>query len=105
MAILATLAALLFVYSLLSHRLERTVVTGPMILTAAGIVMYFAWPEQLSEPLKVKPILRLMEIALAIVLFTDGTRIRVADLIGSAQLPGGPLSQPKVTPNLRVSLA
>jgi NhaP-type Na+/H+ or K+/H+ antiporter len=88
MAILATLAALIFVYSLLSHRLERTVVTGPMILTAAGIVMYLVSPEQLSEPFQVKPILRLMEIALAIVLFTDGTRIRVADLIGSAQLPG-----------------
>jgi NhaP-type Na+/H+ or K+/H+ antiporter len=59
-----------------------------MIFTAAGILLYFALPDQLAAPLEVKPILLFMEIALAIVLFTDGTRIRVAELIGSAKLPG-----------------
>ncbi len=88
MTILAILAALIFLYSLLSHRLERTIITGPMIFTTAGILLYFALPDQLAGPLEVKPVLRLMEIALAVVLFTDGTRIRVSELIGSAHLPG-----------------
>jgi NhaP-type Na+/H+ or K+/H+ antiporter len=88
MTTLAILAALIFLYSLFSHRLERTSITGPMIFTTAGILLYFALPDQVAEPLKLKSVLRLTEIALAIVLFTDGTRIRVSELIGSAQLPG-----------------
>jgi NhaP-type Na+/H+ or K+/H+ antiporter len=88
MIILAIFAALIFLYSLLSHRLERTILTGPMIFTIAGILLYFAIPDQMAEPTKLKPIMLLMEIALAVVLFTDGTRIRVSELIGSAQLPG-----------------
>ncbi|KPK13382.1 MAG: hypothetical protein AMJ56_02065 [Anaerolineae bacterium SG8_19] len=88
MIILAILAALIFLYSLVSHRLERTILTGPMIFTTAGILLYFAMPDQSSEVVKLKPVLQLMEIALAVVLFTDGTRIKVGDLIGSATIPG-----------------
>jgi NhaP-type Na+/H+ or K+/H+ antiporter len=88
MAILAIFAGLFFVYSLLSHRLERTVVTGPMIFTTAGILMYIAFPDPAFKPLELKPVLRLMEITLALVLFTDGTRIRVTELVGMASLPG-----------------
>ncbi|MES0361143.1 MAG: cation:proton antiporter [Anaerolineales bacterium] len=88
MTAIAILAALIFLYSLISHRLERTILTGPMIFTTAGILLYFAMPNQFGAIFDVKPILLLMEIALAVVLFTDGTRIKVADLIGSATLPG-----------------
>jgi NhaP-type Na+/H+ or K+/H+ antiporter len=88
MTILAILAALMFLYSLLSHRLERTIITGPMIFTTAGILMYLAFPGQMAGAIELKPVLLLAEIALAVVLFTDGTRIRVSELIGSAKLPG-----------------
>lgn len=88
MTILAFLAALIFVYSLLSHRLERTIITGPMIFTTAGIALYFAMPGQIAATSELKPVLLLTEVALAVVLFTDGTRIRVSELIGSAGLPG-----------------
>ena len=88
MTIIAILAALIFLYSLVSHRLEKTILTGPMIFTLAGILLYFGMPDQFSEVVKVKPVLQLMEIALAVVLFTDGTRIKVRELIGSATLPG-----------------
>ena len=88
MTIIAILAALIFLYSLLSHRLERTIITGPMIFTIAGILLYFAMPDQFGAIFDVKPILLLMEIALAVVLFTDGTRIKISELIGSATLPG-----------------
>ena len=88
MTIIAILAALIFFYSLLSHRLERTIITGQMIFTAAGIAFYFIAPDQFPERFQVKPILVLMEIALAVVLFTDGTRIKITELIGSATLPG-----------------
>ena len=71
MIVIAILAALIFIYSLLSHRLERTILTGPMIFTAAGILLYLAMPDQLAAPLEVKPVLQLMEIALAVVLEED----------------------------------
>jgi NhaP-type Na+/H+ or K+/H+ antiporter len=87
MIVIAILAALIFIYSLLSHRLERTILTGPMIFTIAGILMILAAPKQIGATFELKPVLRLMEIALAVVLFTDGTRIHVRELIGSAQIP------------------
>lgn len=88
MTILAIFALLVFVVSLISNRLERTIITAPMIFTTAGILLYFTMSDQLAAPLSIKPILTVTELALAIVLFTDGTRIRVADLIGTAELPG-----------------
>ena len=88
MTAIAILAALIFLYSLLSRRLERTIITGPMIFTAAGILLYFLLPSEFGGKTQVKPVLQLMEIALAVVLFTDSTRIRIADLMGSATLPG-----------------
>ena len=36
MVLLTAFVVLVFVYSLLSRRLERTVVTAPMLFTAAG---------------------------------------------------------------------
>jgi NhaP-type Na+/H+ or K+/H+ antiporter len=87
MTILAILAALIFLYSLLSHRLERTIITGPMIFTTAGILLYIIMPDEFGGKIHIKPVLQLLEIALAVVLFTDGTRIRIAELIGIASLP------------------
>lgn len=87
MTSLAILAALIFLYSLLSHRLERTIITGPMIFTTAGILLYIIMPDEFGGKFHVKPVLQLLEIALAVVLFTDGTRIRIAELIGIASLP------------------
>jgi NhaP-type Na+/H+ or K+/H+ antiporter len=88
MTILAILAALIFLYSLLSHRLERTIITGPIIFAVAGILGYYFLPGQTSTAVDLKPVLLLAEIALAVILFTDGSRIRVSELLGSAQLPG-----------------
>ena len=42
MILIATFVALVFVYSLLSRRLERTVVTAPIVFTSAGLLMALA---------------------------------------------------------------
>ncbi len=88
MTILAIFAALVFLVSLISLRLERTIITTPIIFTTAGILVYFAMSDQLEASLSIKPVLAITELALALVLFTDGTRIRVTDLMGTAQIPG-----------------
>ena len=73
-------ASFIFLYSLLSHRLERTILTGPMIFTAAGILLYFALPDQLARPLELRPTLRLAEVALAMETNLDA----MDDLLGQA---------------------
>ena len=37
---LAFFVSLLFLYSLLSRRLERTIVTAPIVFTVAGMLMF-----------------------------------------------------------------
>jgi hypothetical protein len=69
MTILTILAALIILHSLLSHRLERTLLTGPMIFTVAETPGCFALPEQTSAIVDLKPVLRLAEITLAVMLF------------------------------------
>ena len=41
---LAVFVSLLFFYSLISQRLERTILTAPIVFTAAGMVMFPAFP-------------------------------------------------------------
>jgi xanthine/uracil/vitamin C permease (AzgA family) len=42
MSLLAILVGLLLGYSLVSRRLEGTILTGPILFTAAGVVMALA---------------------------------------------------------------
>lgn len=74
MILLATFLALLFAYSLVSARVARTVLTAPMVFTAAGLVAY--------PLLRVVPrgeagqefFLRMAETGLVLLLFTDASR-------------------------------
>ena len=49
MTLLAIFAALLFVYSLLSRRLDETVLTGPMLFTVAGAAVAVQVPAEDSK--------------------------------------------------------
>jgi NhaP-type Na+/H+ or K+/H+ antiporter len=58
-----------------------------MIFATAGLILAFAWPDQYGGAVEMKPWLLFSEIALAVMLFTDATRIRIRALTGSADLP------------------
>ena len=45
MTLIAIFIALIFCYSLVSGRLERTIVTAPIVFTAAGMVALLFLPE------------------------------------------------------------
>jgi hypothetical protein len=83
----AVFVILIFLFSLVSRRLERTIITGPMVFTAAGILLILALPDLALLEVKPKAVVLFSEIALALVLFTDATRIRVRDVLGGADLP------------------
>lgn len=87
MIVVGVFVALVFLFGLVSHRLERTIVTGPMVFTAAGLLTAFALPGLTEVQLEIKPVVLLSEVTLALVLFTDATRIRVRALLRSAGLP------------------
>ena len=76
-----------FFYSLVSHRLERSVITAPIIFTLSGIALY-RLPPAFSDPeLKRQGFLLIAEIGLVMTLFTDAARINLKSLSVNRNLP------------------
>ncbi|MBB1635913.1 MULTISPECIES: sodium:proton antiporter [Cupriavidus] len=87
MVIIAAFLLIVFLYSLVSRRLERTIFTAPLLFTAAGVLMA-ASPAALSElALDRKGLLLVAELGLVMTLFTDASRVRPSMLKGNANLP------------------
>jgi sodium/hydrogen antiporter len=85
---LAVLGAVVIAYALFSRRLERSVISAPMVFVAAGIV---AGPDALdlvSLDFRRGTAFHIAELALAILLFSDAAHIDVRSLRGNASLPG-----------------
>jgi NhaP-type Na+/H+ or K+/H+ antiporter len=83
---LAAVAGALLVWALLSSRLSRFDISGPMALVALGLVAHSAGLADLAPdgaPLGV-----VAQAALALLLFTDAARIDITRLRHDAQLPG-----------------
>ena len=87
MVLIAAFICLVFVYSLVSRRLEQTIVTAPILFTAAGALLAFS-PEALSElGLDRKGFMLVAELGLVMTLFTDASRVALRMLRGQANLP------------------
>jgi NhaP-type Na+/H+ or K+/H+ antiporter len=71
---LAVFISLLFLYSLVSRRLEQTIVTAPIVFTIAGMLMFPALPVNLKAGVHAEVLFRLSEIGLVLLLFTDASR-------------------------------
>src|SRR5512147_2907129 len=87
MALTTVFVILVFLYSLLSRRLERTVVTAPIVFTAAGLLT-FLMPRWLSAlEIERKSFLLVAELGLVMTLFTDAAHIDLRVLKGNRNLP------------------
>jgi len=84
---LALFFSLLFAFSLVSRRLEGTIITAPMVFTAAGMVMFPALPSIMRAGLNATVFLRLAEIGLVLLLFTDASRTELDTLRSVGSLP------------------
>jgi NhaP-type Na+/H+ or K+/H+ antiporter len=80
-------AIILFAYSLVSRRLEGSMVTAPMIFVAAGILLSPEGFDILALNASSGLILVFAEIALVLVLFSDAARINFRVLKGNSELP------------------
>jgi sodium/hydrogen antiporter len=89
---LAAFVSLLFLYSLLSGRLERTIVTAPIVFTVAGMVMFPALQGILSAGFTANAALHIAEIGLVMLLFTDASRTDLNVLRNIRNLPARLLS-------------
>lgn len=77
-----------FLYSLVSSRLERTVVTAPIIFTLAGMLLYSLPSVNISDlGLKRDGFLLIAEIGLVMTLFTDAAHINFKHLTPNRSLP------------------
>src|SRR5260221_1138987 len=74
MTSLAVFVSLLFLYSLVSRRLEQTIVTAPIVFTAAGMLMFPALAAILKAGVNAEVLFRLSETGLVLLLFTDASR-------------------------------
>lgn len=87
MSLLAIFVPLLFVYGLFSERLERTPLTPPIVFTAAGAALGFAFPA-FREPFAERGVvLAVAETGLVLLLFTDASRTDLTVLRGIRSLP------------------
>src|SRR5208282_6049523 len=89
---LALFVSLLFVYSLVSRRLARTIVTTPMVFTVAGMLTFPALQGILRAGFTANVALRLAEVGLVMLLFTDSSHINLIVLRNVQNLPARLLS-------------
>lgn len=79
--------AVTIVYSLISGRLSKTIVTLPIVFTGLGYLVYGP-VEQLAETQLLHEIARTVaEVTLIIVLFADASHVRFARLVENYKIP------------------
>lgn len=87
MVLLVLFVVLIFAYSLISGRIERTVVSAPIFFTVAGVIAGFVGPELSRGPEDIGLFLRIAEIGLILLLFSDASRTDLRVLTNIRDLP------------------
>ncbi|MGB9304025.1 MAG: sodium:proton antiporter, partial [Mycobacterium sp.] len=87
MVLMAVFVVLVFLYSLVSQRLQRTVITAPMLFTAAGAATVLLPGVARELVLDRKILLLIAELGLVMLLFTDASRINRSLLKAGRSLP------------------
>lgn len=87
MIVFGVFILLVFLFGLVSGRLEKTVITPPMVFTAAGILLFMGQPGLVEAEVDSEIWLTLAEVALVLVLFSDATRINRRALLSDESLP------------------
>jgi len=87
MTLLVVFITLVFLHSLVSARLERTVITAPILFTAAGLTTALFLPEMPDRQRNLGLFLQLAEVGLVLLLFTDASRTELRRLRHMRSLP------------------
>ena len=87
MVIITAFIVLVFFYSLVSRRLEHTVITAPIVFTAMGVLLILAISGLHDLNMKRETFLELAEVGLVMLLFADASRINLKTLRSKERLP------------------
>ncbi len=88
----AIFVLLLFGYALISRRASQTPITAPIFFTAAGMVLSSHWMRVAAAGMTNNMFLRLAELGLVLLLFTDASQTDLTVLRSIGTLPGRLLS-------------
>jgi NhaP-type Na+/H+ or K+/H+ antiporter len=86
MVLIAVFIALVFFYSLVSRRLERTVITAPIFFTAVGLLIVLMPPWLSALEVNRRAFLLIAEIGLVMTLFTEAADINLQRLKGNRRI-------------------
>jgi sodium/hydrogen antiporter len=92
MTVLAIFVSLFFLFSLISGRLERTILTAPIVFTVVGMLMFPAMPAIIRAGFSASVLLGLAEVGLVLLLFTDASQTDLATIRNVGSLPARLLS-------------
>ncbi|HSE88248.1 MAG TPA: cation:proton antiporter [Candidatus Binatia bacterium] len=87
MVFITAFLVLVFLYSLVSRRLERTVITAPIVFTTVGFLIFLMPPWLVPLDLDRKAFLLIAEIGLVMTLFTDAAHINLRVIRDNGNLP------------------
>ncbi len=87
MILISVFSSLVFIYSLLSKKLEKTVITAPILFCAVGMLISSFGPVKEEIDIDMKTLLILAEMGLVMTLFTDATHVNRANLKRSRNIP------------------
>jgi sodium/hydrogen antiporter len=87
LTLVAVFVALVFFYSLISRRLERTILTAPIVFTTAGIASFLILPAPHHREGAFPIFLGLAEAGLVLILFADSSRTDLGVLKSIRSLP------------------
>jgi NhaP-type Na+/H+ or K+/H+ antiporter len=87
MVIIAVFVVLVFFYSLVSRRLEHTVITAPIVFTSTGMLLILAISGLHELGMTRESFRELAEIGLVMLLFADASRINMKTLRSRERLP------------------
>jgi NhaP-type Na+/H+ or K+/H+ antiporter len=84
---IAIFILLIFFFTLISKRIEKTILTAPIIFTVAGMGVYLILPNLAEWEIHDNTVLLIAELTLALLLFTDASRIDLRKLLKETDLP------------------
>ncbi len=87
MILITAFILLVFLYSLVSKKLESTVITPPIIFSITGLMLFLFNPIKVDMETDLKPLLLLAEIGLVMTLFTDAAHINRTVLKSNRLMP------------------
>ncbi len=74
-------------YALVASRLERLSITAPMVFVLAGMLLGRSVTARFDISLTSEPVLLIVELTLALLLFADASTVRLQEVEGDAHLP------------------